>query len=54
MRTDASIFYRRNSWKLGLNFNNLFNVNYIDVGQNRTSITPGEPFTVVGSLSVEF
>ncbi|WP_298911056.1 TonB-dependent receptor [uncultured Nostoc sp.] len=54
LRTDASIFYRRNSWKLGLNFNNLFNVNYIDVGQNRTSITPGEPFTVVGSLSVEF
>ncbi|MEH2451391.1 TonB-dependent receptor domain-containing protein [Nostoc sp.] len=54
LRTDASIFYRRNSWKLGLNFNNLFNVNYIDVGQSRTSITPGAPFAVVGSFSVEF
>ncbi|MEH2316224.1 hypothetical protein [Nostoc sp.] len=54
LRTDASIFYRRNSWKLGLNFKNLFNIDYIEVGQNRTFIAPGAPFTVVGSLSVEF
>lgn len=54
LRTDASIFYRQNSWKLGLNFKNLFNVDYIEVGQNRTFIAPGAPFTVVGSFSVEF
>ncbi|MEH1845008.1 MAG: TonB-dependent siderophore receptor [Nostoc sp.] len=54
LRTDASIFYQRNSWKLGLNFNNLFNVNYIEVSQDRNFINPGAPFTVVGSFSVEF
>lgn len=55
VRTDASIFYRRNNWRAGININNLFNVDYIeDSGQCRNRINPGEPFTVRGTVSVEF
>lgn len=50
VRTDAAIFYRRNNWDVALNLKNLFNVNYIQTGFN----TPGAPFTVVGSVSVQF
>lgn len=54
--TNAAIFYRRNNWRFSLNLKNLFNVNYIKAAENdRTSDNyPGEPFTVMGSLSVEF
>ncbi|MEH2178690.1 TonB-dependent receptor [Nostoc sp.] len=54
VRTDASIFYRRDNWKLGLNFNNLFNVDYIETSFRRTDVYPGAPFTVLGTISVEF
>jgi iron complex outermembrane recepter protein len=55
VRTDASIFYRRNNWRAGININNLFNVDYIEAtGQRRDRIDPGAPFTVRGTLSVEF
>ncbi|UKO96866.1 TonB-dependent receptor [Nostoc sp. UHCC 0870] len=55
VRTDASIFYRRNNWRAGININNLFNVDYIEAtGQRRDRIHPGAPFTVRGTLSVEF
>ncbi|WP_245587474.1 TonB-dependent siderophore receptor [Cylindrospermum stagnale] len=54
VRTDAAIFYRRNNWKAGLNFKNLFDVQYIRASEYREAITPGDPFTVVGSISVEF
>jgi iron complex outermembrane recepter protein len=54
--TNAALFYRRDNWRLGLNFKNLFDVNYIEsVGSFRTRGTyPGEPFTVLGSLTIEF
>jgi iron complex outermembrane receptor protein len=55
VRTDASVFYRRNNWRVGINVNNLFNVDYIEgTGQRRTNIDPGAPFTVRGTLSLEF
>lgn len=55
LRTDASVFYRRNNWRVGININNLFNIDYIEsTGQNRTRIDPGAPLTVRGTLSVEF
>jgi iron complex outermembrane receptor protein len=54
LRTDASIFYRRNNWKLGINFKNLFNVDYIESSYDRNEVHPGAPTAVVGSLSVEF
>lgn len=50
VRTDAAIFYRRNNWDVALNFKNLFDVNYIQTGYN----SPGVPFTVVGSVSIQF
>lgn len=54
--TNAAIFYRRNNWRFRLNFKNLFDVNYIETAQNERieGIYPGEPFTVLGSVSVEF
>ena len=54
--TNAALFYDRNRWRLGLNFKNLFDVDYIagaseprERGNDR-----GEPFTVLGSISYEF
>lgn len=54
--TNASISYRRNNWRAALNLKNLFDVNYITgTPINRVrGIEPGEPFTVIGSISVEF
>jgi iron complex outermembrane recepter protein len=52
--TNAAISYRRDNWKAALNFKNIFNVDYSNTpfGDNRIDV--GQPFTVVGSLSVEF
>lgn len=54
VRADASLFYNRDSWKLGLNFKNLFGKEYFESSQNSSLIFPGAPFTVLGSVSVEF
>lgn len=54
--TNAAISYQRDSWRFGLNFQNLFDVNYIE-GTPRTrtrGIEPGDPFTVLGSVRYEF
>ncbi|MDV3351187.1 TonB-dependent siderophore receptor [Leptothoe sp. LEGE 181152] len=53
--TNAALFYKRDNWRFGLNFNNLFDVNYIRVTDNRSfGNIPGAPFSVVGSVSVTF
>jgi iron complex outermembrane recepter protein len=52
VRTDAAIFYKRDNWKVGLNFKNLFNTRYFT--NQGAAIYPGEPFTVLGSVSVSF
>ena len=54
--TNAAISYERDSWRAALNIRNLFDVDYIEsTGVNRTfGIAPGEPFTLVGSFSIEF
>lgn len=54
--TNAAIFYRRDNWRFALNFKNLFDVDYIDAVRDSRirGIYPGEPLTVVGSVSVEF
>lgn len=55
-RTDASIFYRRDNWRVQINFQNLFNTKYF-VGTNEFregGVMPGAPFSVVGSVSVTF
>ena len=55
IRTDAAIFYRRSNWKAGLNFKNIFDIQYIRSTESyREAIAPGDPFTVVGSIAIEF
>ncbi|MEL7316994.1 MAG: TonB-dependent receptor, partial [Cyanobacteria bacterium J06559_3] len=54
--THAAIFYERDNLQLALNFKNLFDVNYIDgipISRVR-GIEPGEPFTIIGSVSFQF
>ncbi|NEQ86958.1 MAG: TonB-dependent siderophore receptor, partial [Moorea sp. SIO2I5] len=53
--TNAAIAYRRDNWRVGLNFRNLFDVNYIESAANsRIAVLPGEGFTMIGSVSIEF
>jgi iron complex outermembrane recepter protein len=53
-RTDSAIYYKRDNWKLALNFRNLFNETYYETSQARNIIYPGAPFTVIGSFSIQF
>jgi iron complex outermembrane receptor protein len=53
---NAAVFYRRNNWRVALNFRNLFDEDYIagtSTVRERGN-DPGEPFTVIGSVSLEF
>ncbi|MDM9383896.1 TonB-dependent receptor [Chlorogloeopsis sp. ULAP01] len=52
VRTDAAISYKRHNWNAALNFKNIFNVKYYDT--NAFFIFPQAPFTVQGTLSVQF
>lgn len=54
--TNAAIFYRQDNWRLALNIENLFDIDYIETTDNlrRAGIEPGDPLTVIGSISVEF
>jgi iron complex outermembrane recepter protein len=54
--TNMAIFYEKNDWRLGLNFNNLFDVNYISSTNNARLFgnSPGQPFSVIGAFSVKF
>ncbi|MEO0827720.1 MAG: TonB-dependent siderophore receptor [Cyanobacteria bacterium J06642_9] len=53
--TNAALSYRRDNWRAMLNVRNLFNVNYIaDTGIRSRGNNPGDPLTIVGSISVEF
>jgi iron complex outermembrane receptor protein len=54
--TNAALFYRRDNWQTSLNFRNLFDVDYIESAENRrtSEINPGEGFTVIGSMSIQF
>jgi iron complex outermembrane recepter protein len=53
VRTDAVIYYRRQNWQTQLNFKNLFDVDYYE-GASFGSVFPGAPFTVQGSVAIEF
>ncbi len=52
LRADASVFYRRNNLRLGLNFKNLFDTKYYN--SQGFFIVPAEPFTVLGTVAVDF
>jgi iron complex outermembrane receptor protein len=55
LRNDAAIFYRHDNWRIALNVQNLFDVDYIRYSEGfREANAPGEPLSVVGSVSVTF
>ncbi len=51
---DIAVFYRRDDFNLALNFNNIFDTNFISSAGTRTSISPGPPFEFRGSFSWGF
>lgn len=53
-RTDAAIFYERGKFKTALNFRNLFDIDYFEAADNDLEVFPGDPFSIVGSVTVEF
>ena len=56
--TNAAVFYQPGNWRVALNFRNLFDVEYTNsrgrFGSRTSAGLPGDPFTVVGSISVSF
>ena len=54
--TNAAIFYRRENMRFALNAKNLFDVDFILASANSRSfgVEPGDPFSIVGSVTVEF
>jgi iron complex outermembrane receptor protein len=54
LRTDASIFYKRNNFQATLGIKNLFDIEYFETAQNRLRVFPGAPLTVQGTVSVNF
>jgi iron complex outermembrane recepter protein len=55
LRTDAAVFYERDNWRAAINIQNLFDVEYFRSNNfGRVAIEPGAPFTIIGSLRVEF
>jgi iron complex outermembrane recepter protein len=54
LRTDAAIFYTRDRLRIGLNFKNLFNVDYFESATSQLNVFPGAPFTVQGTISWQF
>ncbi|MDF5726182.1 MAG: TonB-dependent siderophore receptor [Rhizonema sp. PD37] len=52
VRTDASIFYKKRNWRVGLNFKNILDTRYYD--SQGYYLRPGAPLTVLGTISVEF
>nr|WP_230840895.1 TonB-dependent receptor [Gloeobacter morelensis] len=54
VRTDAAIYYNPGTWKLAVNFKNLFDVRYFEGAQSRSVVVPGQPFTVQGTAGLQF
>jgi len=52
IRTDAAFFYRHDKYRIGLNFNNLFNTKYYYYEID--ALSPAPPFSVLGSVSIQF
>lgn len=54
LRTDAAIFYERDRFRAGLNFRNLFNIEYYEAAFNINRVFPGAPFEVQGTVAWKF
>ncbi|MGD1904041.1 MAG: TonB-dependent siderophore receptor [Geitlerinemataceae cyanobacterium] len=54
--TNAVIGYESDNWQAMLNFSNIFDIDYIEsvAGTRFQEIYPGEGFTAIGSLSIQF
>jgi iron complex outermembrane recepter protein len=54
--TNAALFYDRDRWKIQLNFDNLFDTDFVEsLGEDPSGINDlGEPFTVRASFSATF
>ncbi|MEH2060578.1 MAG: TonB-dependent siderophore receptor [Nostoc sp.] len=52
VRTDASIFYKKENWRFGLNIKNLFDTTYYY--SQGYYLRPGDPLTVLATISVQF
>ena len=55
-RTDAALFYKRDNWRAQLNIENLFDIEYFSSAsfESRLQANPGAPFTILGTIAVEF
>jgi iron complex outermembrane receptor protein len=53
-RTDASVFYRRDNFRVGLNLENLFDITYFEAAESPLRVFYGAPFTVRGTVSWSF
>jgi iron complex outermembrane receptor protein len=53
-RFDAAIFYEVERLRIALNFKNLSNICHFEGSQNFRDINPGAPFTVQGTISLQF
>jgi iron complex outermembrane receptor protein len=53
-RFDAAVYYNRDNFRAALNFKNLFDTEYYAAAQNRNSVIPGAPFSILGSISWQF
>ncbi|WP_258556232.1 TonB-dependent siderophore receptor [Fischerella thermalis] len=54
VRTDAAIFYQEDNFRASINIKNLFNIEYFESARNDREVFPGDPLTVVGSVSWKF
>jgi len=55
VRTDASVFYKRDNWRAALNVRNLFDKTYFTGSEgSRLGVYYGEPLTLIGSFAIEF
>jgi len=54
VRADAALFYRHENWRAAINIQNLFDIEYYEVAQNRTTIYPGAPFNIRATISYDF
>lgn len=54
LRTDAAVFYNRDPFRVAVNIKNLFGIRYFETASNTLSVFPGEPLTVIGSVSWRF
>lgn len=54
LRLDASLFYQKDNFRIGLNFKNLSNIRYFEGSQGRDQVIPGAPFGISGNIAYSF